>query len=50
MVWREMWGENIPDRLVGNDNLSPLVLGQDASDGVELTGHDVEGLVGLTVL
>lgn len=40
----------LPDGLVGNDNLSPLLLGELGGDGVELVGNDIEGLVGLALL
>jgi hypothetical protein len=40
----------LPDRLIGNHDLGPLVLGQNVGDGVELPCHDVDGLVGFTLL
>lgn len=43
-------GANGPDGLVGDDNLSPLLLGQLLGGGVELTGDDLDGLVGLALL
>lgn len=42
--------ENVPDGLVGDDNLSPLLLGELLGSSVELAGHDLKGLVGLTLL
>jgi hypothetical protein len=46
----DLAGTDSPDRLVGNDDLSPLLLGQLLGGGVELTGNDLDGLVGLTLL
>lgn len=43
-------GGNVPDGLVGNDNLSPLLLGELLGSSVELAGHNLKGLVGLTLL
>lgn len=43
-------GDFIPDGLVGDDNLSPLLLAQLLSGSVELAGNDLDGLVGLTLL
>jgi hypothetical protein len=40
----------LPDGLVGDDNLSPLLLAQLLSGSVELTSDDLNGLVGLTLL
>lgn len=40
----------LPDGLVGDDNLGPLVLAQDLGGSVELAGDDLDGLVGLTLL
>lgn len=39
-----------PDRLVGNDDLGPFFLCQDLGDGTELSGDDLYGLSGLTLL
>lgn len=41
---------SLPDGLVGNDNLGPLLLAQHLGGGVELAGDDLESLVGLTLL
>lgn len=43
-------GGLLPDGLVGNDNLSPLLLAQLLSGSVELAGDDLNSLVGLTLL
>jgi hypothetical protein len=40
----------LPDGLVGNDNLGPLLLAQLLGGSVELVGNDLDGLVGLTLL
>jgi hypothetical protein len=40
----------IPDGLVGDDDLVPLLLAQLLGDSVELAGNDLDGLVGLTLL
>lgn len=42
--------KNLPDRLVGNDNLVPLLLAQLLSGGIELAGHDFDSLVGFALL
>lgn len=42
--------ENLPDGLVGDNNLSPLLLGELLGNSVELLGDNVDGLVGLTLL
>lgn len=42
--------EHIPDGLVGNDDLSPLLLAQLLSAGIELSGDNVDGLVGFPLL
>lgn len=39
-----------PDRLVGNDDLGPFFLAQDLGDGAELSGDNLDGLLGLTLL
>lgn len=41
---------NSPDRLVGNDDLVPLLCAQLLGGSVKLTGDDLDGLVGLTLL
>ena len=46
----QVGGVCIPDGLVGDDNLSPLFLGELLGSGVELPGHDLDGLVGITLL
>lgn len=43
-------GTDGPDRLVGNDNLSPLLFGELLGGSIELTGDNVDGLVGLALL
>lgn len=43
-------GEIVPDGLVGDDNLGPLLLGELLGDGVELAGDDVDGLASLALL
>lgn len=40
----------LPDGLVGNDDLLPFLGGENGCDGIELLGHDVDGLAGLTLL
>lgn len=40
----------IPDGLVSNDDLVPLLFGQLLSGSVELAGDNVDGLAGLTLL
>jgi hypothetical protein len=40
----------LPDGLVGDDNLSPLLLAQLLGGSVELASDDLNGLVGLTLL
>lgn len=40
----------LPDRLIGDNNLSPLLLAQLSSGSIELAGHDLDSLVGLTFL
>lgn len=40
----------LPDGLVGNDNLSPLLLAQLLSGSVELAGDNLDSLVGITLL
>lgn len=50
-LFRGQGGEgNAPDRLVGNDDLGPFFLAQDLGDGTELSGDDLDGLFGLTLL
>lgn len=44
------WNGFIPDGLVGDDDLSPLLLVQLLGGSVELAGNDLNGLVGLTLL
>jgi hypothetical protein len=46
----DLAGTNSPDGLVGNDNLCPLLLGQLLGGGIELTGDDLDGLVGFALL
>lgn len=46
----DLAGTNSPDGLVGNNDLRPLLLGQLLGGGVELTGNDLNGLVGLPLL
>jgi hypothetical protein len=46
----DLAGTDSPDGLVGNDDLGPLLLGQLLGGGVELTGNDLDSLVGLTLL
>lgn len=46
----DLAGADSPNGLVGNDNLSPLLLAQLLGGGVELTGDDLDGLVGLALL
>lgn len=41
---------SLPDRLVSNDDLGPLVLSQEFGDGVKLACDDVDGLVGFALL
>ena len=41
---------SLPDGLVGDDNLSPLLLGELLGSSVELPGDNVNGLVALTLL
>jgi hypothetical protein len=43
-------GKFIPDRLVGNDNLVPLLCAQLLGDSVKLAGDNLDGLVALTLL
>lgn len=51
MLWmRYTTKDHVPDGLVGDDDLSPLLLGELLGGGVELPGDDVDGLVGLTLL
>lgn len=45
-----MGSEVLPDGLVGNDNLVPLLLAQLLSGSIELAGDDLDRLVGLTLL
>lgn len=40
----------LPDGLVGNDNVGPLLLAQLLGGSIELTGDNINGLVGLTLL
>ena len=40
----------LPDRLIGDDDLGPLLLGEDLGNSIELSGHNVDSLVGLTFL
>ena len=40
----------VPDGLVGNDDLGPLLLGELLGGGVELAGYDFDGLVCFTFL
>lgn len=40
----------VPDGLVGNDDLGPLLLGELLGGSVELAGNDFDGLVGFTLL
>lgn len=42
--------EALPNGLVGNDNLGPLLLAQLLGGSVELAGDDFNGLVGITLL
>jgi hypothetical protein len=44
------WSKFIPDGLVGNDNLVPLLSAKFLGGSVKLAGHDLDGLVGLTLL
>lgn len=46
----KQWGKFIPDGLVGNDDLLPLLCAQLLGGSVELAGDDLDGLVGLTLL
>lgn len=46
----DLAGTDGPDGLVGNNNLSPLLLGELLGGSVELAGNDVDGLVGLALL
>lgn len=46
----DLAGSDGPDGFVGDDNLGPLLLGELLGGGVELTGDDVDGAVGLTLL
>ena len=49
-AYKRAWGKFIPDGLVGNDDLFPLLLAELLGDSVELAGDDLDGLVGLTLL
>jgi hypothetical protein len=46
----DLAGADGPDRLVGNDDLLPLLLGELLGDGSKLPSNDVDGLAGLTLL
>ena len=46
----DLAGSDGPDRLVSDDNLGPLLLGELLGGGVELTGDDGDGAVGLALL
>lgn len=39
-----------PDGFVGNDEVLPLLGRENGGNGVELSGHDVDGLAGLALL
>ena len=41
---------DVPDGLIGNDDLGPLLLGELLGGGVELAGYDFDGLVCFTLL
>lgn len=43
-------GKFIPDGLVGNDDLVPLLLGELLGGGVQLASDDIDGLVGFPLL
>lgn len=47
---QEYTEKGIPDGLVGNDDLGPLVLAQDLGNGTELPSDDLDGLSGFTLL
>jgi hypothetical protein len=49
-LYRSKWGKFIPDGLVGNDDLVPLLCAQLLGDSVKLAGDNLDGLVGLTLL
>lgn len=40
----------LPDGLVGNDDLGPILLGQLGSDGVQLLGDNIDSLASFTLL
>lgn len=46
----DLAGTNSPDGLISNNDLSPLLLGQLLGGSVQLTGDDLDGLVGLALL
>jgi hypothetical protein len=54
-MWRDIliskqMGKFIPDGLVGNDDLVPLLCAQLLGGSVKLAGDNLDGLVALTLL
>lgn len=46
--WLNGRGGNVPDGLIGNDNLRPVL--DLVGNGLELRGHDLDGLAGFALL